>query len=113
MTIEQIDYTEYVDFLKEFTLNELDPDEITLSICMIAVTINFENLNYIPKEFDDKLEDMDNTLENALWTREIIDYWFHINPLLIVFFPNEFITDKMSEIAQEYYERVFPTSMIK
>ena len=92
---ELIDYTQYVDFFKEFTLNELDIDEITLSICMIAITFNSENLNYIPTEFSAQIEEADNVLEDALWTQDIIDYWFKTNPLLLVLFPNDYITPEM------------------
>ena len=95
MTIELIDYTEYVDFLKDLTLDYLDPDEITLSICMIAIVLNHENLNFIPIEFSAQLEDANNILGDALWNQEIIDHWFKTNPLLLILFPNEYITPEM------------------
>ena len=95
MTIELIDYTEYVDFLKDLTLDYLDPDETTLSICMLAIVLNHENLNFIPIEFSAQLEAANNILEDALWTQDIIDHWFKTNPLLLVLFPNDYITPEM------------------
>ena len=92
---ELIDYTQYVDFFKEFTLNELDSDEITSSVCMIAVVLNHENLKYISTELLTQLEEAGNVLEDALWTQDIIDYWFKTNPLLLVLFPNDYITPEM------------------
>ena len=90
-----IDYTEYVEYFREFTLNELDPDEITLSICMIAIVQNPENLDYVPDEYLEQLENPDIILSDALWTQEIVDRWYAISPLLLILFPNEYITESM------------------
>ena len=92
---ELIDYTEYVDFLNIYTLDQLDSNEITLSVCMIAVVLNRENLKYISTEILTQLEEADNLLEDALWTQDIIDHWFKTNPLLLVLFPNDYITPEM------------------